>query len=326
MRATELRHAPKCVCKDTTEAGIIEIFTPALKKNGPARNLFVLLPFNAYQSGRLSPNPQKLMSEPNIPEAEERSAPQALVIFEAIRSEAVHEMERPVSSLAWSGLAAGLSMGFSMIAQALIANYLPEADWTPLVTKFGYSVGFLIVILGRQQLFTENTLTPVLQLLQRKTFYVLKRLLRLWGIVLAANIVGTFLFAFVISNVSIFTPETYEQFNLIARDIVSSGFMVTFFRAIFAGWLIALIIWLLPFAEQARIWVIIIITYLIGLGDLSHIIAGAVDGFYGILTLQISFWEFSWHFFVPTLLGNIVGGVALVAAVNYAQISYEQVK
>lgn len=259
-------------------------------------------------------------------EAQKRSSPKAVVIFEAIRREGEHELERPSSSLAWSGFAAGLSMGFSMIAQALLGNYLPEARWTPLLTKFGYSIGFLIVILGRQQLFTENTLTPVLQLLERTTWQTAWKVARLWGIVLIANILGTFLFAYAISHISIFEPETYHQFNTIARSVVSSGFSVTFFRAIFAGWLIALIIWLLPFAQQGRIWVIVIITYLIGLGELSHIIAGSVDGFYGILAQQISFADFSIKFFLPTLLGNILGGVALVAAINYAQISYEHQK
>lgn len=259
-------------------------------------------------------------------EAAKRSSPKALVIFEAIRREGAHELERPGSALAWSGLAAGLSMGFSLIAQALLGNYLPDTDWTPLITKFGYSIGFLIVILGRQQLFTENTLTPVLQLFENKTFDVLKKTLRLWSIVFIANVLGTFLFALSISSISIFEPETYVEFNKIAKNVVSSGFSVTFFRAIFAGWLIALIIWLLPFAEQARIWVIIIITYLIGLGELSHIIAGSVDGFYGVLADQISLYDFIFRFFIPTLLGNIVGGVALVAAVNYAQINYEHKK
>lgn len=256
-------------------------------------------------------------------EAVKRSAPQALVIFEAIRQEGEHELKRPSSSLMWSGLAAGLSMGFSMIAQALLGSYLPDAEWTPLLTKFGYSVGFLIVILGRQQLFTENTLTPVLQLLKTKSLSVLKNVGRLWGIVFAANIAGAFLFALTMSSISIFEPGVYEKFNEIALGTVSSGFSVTFFRAIFAGWLIALIIWVLPFAEQARIWVIIIITYLIGLGEFSHIIAGSVDSLYGVLAQQITFWSFLSEFFVPTLLGNIVGGVALVAAVNYAQVIYE---
>lgn len=258
--------------------------------------------------------------------AEERSSPKALIIFEAIRQEGEHELERPIVSLAWSGLAAGLSMGFSFIGQGLLANYLPDAQWTPLITKFGYSLGFLIIILGRQQLFTENTLTPMLQLLEKKSTYVLKRLLSLWGIVLLANIAGTFLFALTIAQFHIFDPETYEQFNKIAGDAVDNSFGLTFVSAIFAGWLIALIIWLLPFAEQAHFWVIIAITYLVGLGGFSHIIAGSVDSLYGLITQQISFHEFTIHFFIPTLFGNIIGGVALVAAINYAQIRYEQIK
>src|SRR5699024_4254213 len=144
---------------------------------------------------------------------------------------------------------------------------------------------------------------------------VFMKVVRLWSIVLIANILGTFLFALSISSISIFEPETYEQFNKIAKDVVAGGFSVTFFRAVFAGWLIALIIWLLPFAEQARIWIIILITYLIGLGDFSHIIAGSVDGFYGVLVQQVSWYDFSFHFFLPTLLGNILGGVALVASI-----------
>ena len=264
--------------------------------------------------------------EETTDKAEERSSPKALVIFEAIRQEGAYELERPASALAWSGLAAGLSMGFSMITQALLGTYLPDAGWTPLVTNFGYSIGFLIVIIGRQQLFTENTLTPILPLLESKELSTLKKVLGLWIIVFTANILGTFLFAYAISSLSIFQPETYIKFNEIATSVVSSGFSETFFRAIFAGWLIALIIWLLPFAEQARIWVIIIITYLIGLGDLSHIIAGSVDAFYGLLAHQISLYGLVFKFFIPTFLGNIIGGVALVAAINYAQISYEHKK
>src|SRR3954466_6861931 len=98
-------------------------------------------------------------SQDDHEEAEERASPSAHVVYEAIRKEGRHELERKVSSLAWSGLAAGLSMGFSFITQAMLEHHLPAANWQPLVSSLGYSVGFLIVILGRQQLFTENTLT-----------------------------------------------------------------------------------------------------------------------------------------------------------------------
>src|SRR5437764_10537196 len=99
-------------------------------------------------------------------DAEERSSPSGTVIYKAVLKEGVDELDRPSSALFWSGLAAGLSMGASLIGEALLAHYLPKGSWTPLISKLGYSIGFLVVILGRQQLFTENTLTPILPLLQ----------------------------------------------------------------------------------------------------------------------------------------------------------------
>src|SRR5881394_226374 len=103
-------------------------------------------------------------------EAEERSSPSGAIVYKAILKEGVDELARPSSALFWSGLAAGLSMGASLIAEGLLDSYLPDAPWRPLIAKFGYSLGFLVVILGRQQLFTENTLTPILPLLQEKTW------------------------------------------------------------------------------------------------------------------------------------------------------------
>src|SRR5690349_23601617 len=123
-------------------------------------------------------------------ESERLSAPSGKIVYKAILKEGEEELSRPSSALFWSGLAAGLSMGFSMIAEGLLATYLPDAPWRPLVSKFGYSAGFLVVILGRQQLFTENTLTPILPLLQRKDVATLLNVSRLWLLVLVANLLG----------------------------------------------------------------------------------------------------------------------------------------
>ena len=135
-------------------------------------------------------HPQHVDEEP-----EEKSAPSAHVVYEAIRREGRHELGRQSSSLAWSGLAAGLSMGFSFVTQALLEHHLPDTPWRPLIASLGYSVGFLIVILGRQQLFTENTLTPVLPLLHNRDAGTFVRVLRLWGLVLVANLAGTIIVA-----------------------------------------------------------------------------------------------------------------------------------
>jgi formate/nitrite transporter FocA (FNT family) len=255
-----------------------------------------------------------------VEQAAERSAPPAAIVYEAVRREGQAELRRPVSALAWSGLAAGLSMGFSMIAQALLAARLPDAEWQPLVTKFGYSIGFLIVILGRQQLFTENTLTAVLPLLREKNLETLGRVARLWAVVLCANLLGALAFAWVIATSRLLEPDVHVALGRIAAASWAADFGTTMIGAIFAGWLIALIVWLLPFAETARVGVIIIITYMIGLGHFPHIIAGSVEALYAVMTGAATWATYVGGYFVPTLLGNIIGGVSLVAAINHAQV------
>jgi formate/nitrite transporter FocA (FNT family) len=253
-------------------------------------------------------------------EAEEKSAPSAHVVYEAIRKEGRHEMERQVSSLAWSGLAAGMSMGFSFLTQALLRHHLPESAWTPLIVKLGYAVGFLIVILGRQQLFTENTLTVILPLLQHKTMRDLLRVLRLWVVVLLANLVGAFAFAWVAARTGAFEPDLHGTLDAIAHESTGQTFGINLLRGIFAGWLIALMVWLLPAAESARIWVIVFITYLVGLGHFPHIIAGAVEAFYAGINGVRTWPELIASYGLPTLIGNTIGGVTLVALLAHAQI------
>lgn len=263
------------------------------------------------------------LSEGERKEARRRSAPGVAVVYEAIRREAESELRRPNRALFWSGLAAGLSIGFSFLAEALLLSGLPNSQWQSLVSKLGYSVGFLIVILGRQQLFTENTLTPILQLLHEKTRDVLADTARLWGVVLCANFIGTFAFALALSATSIVDAHQVAALNTIAIHALDGGFWNTLLRAIFAGWLIALMVWLLPVAETGRVTVIIIITYMIGIAGLPHIIAGSSEVFYALLTGAASPGVAITGFFVPTLIGNTLGGVALVAAINYAQVYAE---
>ncbi|MDQ6655065.1 MAG: formate/nitrite transporter family protein [Verrucomicrobiota bacterium] len=262
------------------------------------------------------------MSEPEDvqAEAEEKSAPSAYVVYEAIRSEGEHELERKTSSLAWSGLAAGLSMGFSLLSQALLRHHLPQSDWQPLIAKLGYAVGFLIVILGRQQLFTENTLTVILPLLVGQTTRLFGNVVRLWSVVFLANVAGAFIFALVMAKTAAVDPAVREMVDRVADEALSQPFGTTLLRAIFAGWLIALMVWLIPAAEAARFWVIVVITYLIGLGHFPHVVAGSVEAFYLAINGMRTWWQVLGGFLLPTLIGNIIGGVTLVAALAHAQI------
>jgi formate/nitrite transporter FocA (FNT family) len=253
-------------------------------------------------------------------DAEQRTAPSGRVVYKAILTEGEEELGRPTSALFWSGLAAGLSMGFSMIAEGLLAAHLPDAPWRPLVSKLGYSVGFLIVVLGRQQLFTENTLTPVLPLLQRKDARTAGNVLRLWAVVLAANLIGALAVALAVSHTEAFEAHTREAFAELGRKALEPGVGTLLVRGVFAGWLIALMVWLLPFAESARVWVIVVLTYVVGLGEFSHVIAGSVETFTAAAMGRASWGAVLGGYVAPTLLGNVVGGVALVAMLNHAQV------
>jgi formate/nitrite transporter FocA (FNT family) len=255
-----------------------------------------------------------------LKQVEERISVGVNVVYETIRREGEMELCRPAAALAWSALAAGLSMGFSFIAEAILAAHLPDAPWRPLVSKAGYCVGFLIVILGRQQLFTENTLTVILPLLVHRDWKVLLQVVRLWSVVLSSNLVGTFLFAFCIGHVALFSPQVRQALGDIGASHIGASFGIVFMGAIFAGWLIALMVWLLPGAESARVSIIIIITYFVGLGGFNHIVAGSTTMFFLIVTKSITWGSYFAGFFVPTLLGNIVGGVSLVAALGHAQV------
>lgn len=224
------------------------------------------------------------LSEKQQGQVEDRSRPNAVVVHEVIRREGEEELERSPVALGWSALAAGMSMGFSLVAEGLLRTHLPDAPWRPLVSKVGYSVGFLIVVLGRQQLFTENTLTPILPLLTNRDASTLGRVLRLWTIVLAGNLTGTLVFAWAVSHTAAFPGDVRRAFGDLGHEALEGGFGLHLLRGVFAGWLIALMVWLLPAAEQARLQIIVILTYLVGLGGLAHIIAGSVETLYAVVT------------------------------------------
>jgi formate/nitrite transporter FocA (FNT family) len=213
-------------------------------------------------------------------------------------------------------------MGFSLVAEGVLHRYIPDRPWRPAVTALGYAFGFLFVILGRQQLFTENTLTVILPLMLHKKASVLMNVLRLWAVVLVANVVGALAFALVAAHTNAFEIEIRHSFKEICEKSVNvGGFGTALLRGIFAGWLIALMVWLLPAAETARVWVILLITWLVKAAALTHVIAGAVEVFYLITTGAMGWGHGLAGYLLPTLIGNIIGGVALVAALNHAQVT-----
>jgi formate-nitrite transporter family protein len=162
-------------------------------------------------------------------EARRRASPSAEIVYEAVRAEGLEELERSTAALAWSGIAAGLSMGFSMVAQGLLKARLPDTAWAPLLVRFGYPVGFLVVVLGRQQLFTENTLTPIIPYLAGRSHQhharpvAVANILRLWGVVLAANLIGAFAFAVVVAKTDVFSEPPTLAGNVIGGVMLTAA-------------------------------------------------------------------------------------------------------
>jgi formate-nitrite transporter family protein len=245
------------------------------------------------------------------------------VIHEVVREEGEVELRRAVRALAWSGFAAGGAMGFSFLALCLLRAGLPDAPWRRLVDSFGYSLGFVIVILGRQQLYTESTLTAVLPMLTSRSLRSVLSTLRLWVVVLVTNLLGTFAFAGLISPESVFPSPVRRALLEVGRESVSGSFGPTLLKAVLAGWLIALIVWLLPNARSARLWIIILLTYVVAMGRFSHIVAGSTEAAFAVFTGEATPLDYLVHFMIPTLIGNTVGGVSLVALLNHAPVAQE---
>lgn len=254
-------------------------------------------------------------------QAARHSGLRALVIHEIVRDEGEDELVRSNGALALSGFAAGLSMGFSFLTEALIRAGLPAAPWRHMIASFGYSIGFLIVVLGRQQLFTESTLTAVLPLLTRRDGRTLRAVLRLWAIVLGANLAGTWVFAALLLPEGVFPHAVQPAFAALGLAAISSGFGATLLKAMFAGWLIALMVWILPSARSARLMTVLIITWVVALADLSHVVAGSAEAAHAVLTGQVGIAGYLDRFLVPTLIGNVIGGVALVALLNHGTVA-----
>lgn len=266
---------------------------------------------------------ERQISRQEVEGIEERSTPRTPVIYEVVRRIGDEEMARPAVSLWWSGVAAGLSISFSLLAQAVLQRALPDASWRELVSGLGYPVGFLMVVLSRQQLFTESTITAVLPLMARFSLSGFWRLCRMWSIVLLANIAGTLAAAALCSYAPVLDSGLREGMIDISRQLLGHGWIEMVFKGIGAGYLIAAMVWLLPGSETAQFHIITVMTYLIAAAGFAHIVAGSVEAFMLLLNGIAGAGWILGEFFAPVLVGNVLGGTALFALISYAQVMSE---
>lgn len=251
---------------------------------------------------------------------EDRLPSQAMAIHEHIRQDGEKEMERDAMALLWSAIAAGLSMGASLVAKGIFHVELAGVPGGYLLENLGYTFGFIIVIMARQQLFTENTVTAVLPVMQNLTLGNVGLLMRLWGVVLLGNLIGTGIAAWAFEYMPIFKEETRDAFIKIGMDVMKNSPTEMFANAIISGWLIATMVWMFPAAGAAKIVVIILMTWLIALSDTTHIVVGSVEILYLVFNGTLHWSDFIWPFALPTLAGNIFGGTFIFALMSHAQI------
>ena len=248
-------------------------------------------------------------------------APRA--VYEVINLEGREELRRPLWSLWWSGIAAGIGISASVLAEGILHTIFEGHPYQGPIENMGYTVGFIFVILARIQLFTENTITVVLPVLKDKSLTMLICAARLWSVVFLANIVGTFFTAFLSVHGGTVIPEYVEGMKAISHHFAHYNAFEAFKYGIPAGFFIAAIVWMLPSSEGFEIFVIFLFTYLIAMGEFTHVVAGSKEAFLLMLSGDISVAKTVFGLILPTFLGNVLGGTGLFALLAYGQVAWE---
>lgn len=252
----------------------------------------------------------------------ERMRLPAVSVYKIIAFDGREELSRPTSSLFWSGIAAGICISLSVIAMGVLNAALPSGESWFLLQYFGYTLGFLVVIQGRLQLFTENTITAVLPTLANFNARNLGKMLRVWGVVFGANMIGTFIISLLLTIFTFLPPDYMEGVMRISHHYTDIPPLAALIRGIPTGLILASMVWIMPSCKGQETFTIIILIYLIALGQFTHVIAGSVEIFLVMFEGGISVFD-GFLLLFSTAFGNIIGGTGLFALLVYAQIREE---
>jgi formate/nitrite transporter FocA (FNT family) len=244
-------------------------------------------------------------------------------LHQAVREAGEDELNRPARSLFFSGLAAGLAISTSLIAEGALHAALPDAPWREIVVALGYPIGFLIVILGRMQLFTESTISAMLPLVTKPSGWALRRTVRLWAVVLAANLIGTAIAAGAIASGGLGGSALRDAMLAVSMAVTEHAAVGTFVNAVPAGFMIAILAWSLPNARSQAFQVIFAIAYVVAIGGFSHSIVGSTEAFLLMFAGQIGPAQAIIELVLPAILGNLLGGAGVFALLAHAQVRGE---
>lgn len=248
--------------------------------------------------------------------------PTANEIYEQVSRNARRELQRPKNALALSGIVGGLTMGLTGLSVSVVSASLGHSPWADFVSLLFYPMGFMAVILGRGQLFTENTLYPIaLILAERRHVW---STLRLWSIVFPCNIAGAFLFALLAARTKALRPDTLHAMVQLGAEAAAPGMRHVFWSAVVGGWIIAMVAWLVSGSHSitgsmAVIWAL---TFIVGLGHFAHCIATSGEILAAVLSHAVTPGGYLRWIFAATG-GNISGGVLLVTLLEYGQVKLD---
>lgn len=240
-------------------------------------------------------------------------------ILEGALDNARRELDRSVRKLAFSGIAGGITMGLTSLGVSATHAFLGEGGWRDLVAYLLYPAGFIAVIIGRAQLFTENTLYPVVLVLDERRH--LMKMLRLWGTVFVANIVGACVFAILVAKSSALHPDMISALVRMGTNASAGTAGHFFWSGVIGGWLIALVAWTVTASHWTigQLAMIYLLTLIVGAGRFAHCIAGSCEILAAVMYGAIPSSSY-FHWLLFTTVGNICGGTVIVSLLNYGQV------
>jgi formate/nitrite transporter FocA (FNT family) len=263
--------------------------------------------------------------EPDVAASQQKdlSRPSAHEIYQQVAKNAKEELKRSSASLAISGFTGGIFMGLSALGVGIAVARLGHSPGAFVVSRMFYPLGFIVVILGRSQLFTENTLYPVaLVLTEPRQIW---NTLRLWATVLPSNMLGALAFASLAGLTHSMPADVVHAIAGLGLAAVQQPTGTIFWSGVVAGWIIATAAWLVSGSHSitGSVMVIWALTVVVGLGNFAHCIATSGEILTAVLTHQLPWLAYP-RWFGPAVAGNICGGVVMVTLLEYGQAVFSR--
>ena len=248
--------------------------------------------------------------------------PTAVDIYEQVSRNARRELQRPAKALAISGVVGGLTMGLTGLSVSVIGSLLGNSSRAQFVALMFYPMGFMAVILGRGQLFTENTLYPVALILAERRYFLATA--RLWAIVFPSNVAGAFLFALLAVRTKALQPDTLHTLVQLGTQAANPTMRHIFWSGVVGGWMIAMVAWLVSGSHSitGSVAVIWALAFIVGAGHFAHCVATSGEILAAVLAHSVAAGDYG-RWLVAATSGNILGGVVLVTLLEYGQVKLD---